>query len=926
MSRVCELELGAELDAVPKARHFAVGALAELPAEVVDEVQLLVAELVTNALLHAGPPVRLRMVRIHRFVRVEVEDPGHGLPVQMSQSDQQMTGRGLSLVAAVSTGWGVDPLPNGGKVVWAEVPEAAASHGKPVAPEMDVEALLARWTNDEPAEPLYDVRLGSLPTDLLLSAKGHGDNLVRELTLASAEEFASGAGLPEPTAGMVRTVMNDFRDVRTEIKRQALAAAARGDALTELVLRLPESAADAGERYLAALDEADRHARAARLLTLAAPRSHRVFRHWYVRSLVDQLRAASQDRAPTSVEPFPTALVDEVERLGWLEEAWARLQLLQKVTGELTEGVTVTDVASTVVDNVFEFLGVDTARVFLLTDDRVLRSVAVRGGDPVLVPRYQEFSLDADLPGAVVARTGKPLVLRNVEQIRQRFPELVRAHKRERSLHLAPLTIGDRTLGLLTLSFPGSGDVDEQSQVDFVGALADALAQAVERALAMQQAQEANERLSFLADASVALSATLDYEATLDAVMQLLVPRLADWCAVQMVNGHELQIVSLFHFDRDKLAWAKDLADRFPIRMDSPTGAPVVVRTGRSTVFPTIPTAVVEQAATNDEQLGLIRNLGMESVMMVPLAGRGGVFGVVTLIYAESGRHYTAEDVPFVEDVARRAALALETAETFREQSGRLAEVTRVAEAAQRAILSPPPEQLGPVRLAARYVSAAAEALVGGDLYEVLQRPGAVRLLIGDVRGKGLVAVRTATIVSGEFRAAAADIDDLGQVAEQIDRRVRRYLGDEDFVTAIIAEIKDDGRYAIVSCGHPPALVVTTDGIREIDLVPGLPLGLGAAPATTTGQLAVGDRLLLYTDGVAEARRPNGRFIDLIDIASSLSQGELSASLEEMLAQLRQAVGAELSDDIALLAAEYRPGNVKRDAIADTKSGCSGTR
>ena len=112
----------------------------------------------------------------------------------------------------------------------------------------------------------------------------------------------------------------------------------------------------------------------------------------------------------------------------------------------------------------------------------------MRGGDPTLIPRYQEFSLDADVPGAVAVRNGTPIFLRNVEQIRQRFPELVRTHSRERSLHLAPLTIGERTVGLLSLSFPGGSVVDERAQVDFVGALGDVLAQAMERALAMERA------------------------------------------------------------------------------------------------------------------------------------------------------------------------------------------------------------------------------------------------------------------------------------------------------------------------------------------------------------------------------------------------------------------------------------------------------
>jgi serine phosphatase RsbU (regulator of sigma subunit)/anti-sigma regulatory factor (Ser/Thr protein kinase) len=907
VSRGSELVVGTAVDAVPTARRFVAAALSEGPPDSLDDLQLVVTELVTNALFHARAPVILRVLRLDQLVRVEVQDSGHALPVPARNSSDSMTGRGLSLVSALSSAWGVDPTSTGGKVVWAEVAESTDESASRVAPEMNVDDLLAYWSNEKPAEAVFEVRLGSAPTRLLLAAKGHVDNLVRELTLAKAQETTSGVSLPVAMADLVTTVISGFSEARAEIKRQALAAAARGDLVTDLVLKLPVSAAEAGERYLAALDEADGYARAARLLTLAAPRSHQIFRRWYIQALVDQLRAAANNAEVPRAEPFTSALADEVERLSRLEDTWAKLQLLQKVTGELTKATTVTDVAVTVVNNAFEFLGVDTARVFLLTEDRVLRSVAVRGGDPALITRFQEFSLDADLPGAVAVRTGAPMVLRNVEQIRRRFPELVATHSLERSLQLAPLTIGERTLGLLSLSFPGGGDVDERAQVDFVGALADALAQAMERALAMQRAMEANERLSFLADASVALTGTLDFHGTLDAVTNLLVPRLADWCVVHLVEGDELTSAAIHHCDRVKVESARAMIDRYPTKLDAPNGIAVVARTGESVVLPTVPARLVELVASDAEQLEAFRKVGMSSVMLVPLVGLGGVIGVVTLIYAESGRHYANPDVAFVEDVARRAALALETAERFREQSGRLAMVTRVADVAQRAILAPPPARLGSLLLAARYVSAAAEARVGGDLYEVVERPGAVRLLIGDVRGKGLAAVRTATIVLGEFRAAAVDIGDLARVAEHIDLRIRPYLGDEDFVTALIAEINDDGQYSVVCCGHPPALIATAGRIEELDLEHALPLGLGTTPTVKQGRLSPGDRLLLYTDGVIESRSPEGQFVDLAQITESMVHGGLNAGLDAILAALRRVIGSEPADDIALLAAEYRP-------------------
>jgi serine phosphatase RsbU (regulator of sigma subunit) len=182
-----------------------------------------------------------------------------------------------------------------------------------------------------------------------------------------------------------------------------------------------------------------------------------------------------------------------------------------------------------------------------------------------------------------------------------------------------------------------------------------------------------------------------------------------------------------------------------------------------------------------------------------------------------------------------------------------------------------------------------------------------VRLLVGDVRGKGLAAIRIATIVLGEFRAAAADLADLSDVARQIDRRLRPYLEDEDFATAVIADVGDDGSYSVVSCGHPPPLLVTGGAIGELSVSHSLPLGLGADPAAASGWLSPGDRILLYTDGVVEARDPERRFVDLTWVVSPLVAGDLQYALDDVLERLHRFAGARLGDDVALVAAEFSP-------------------
>lgn len=344
-----------------------------------------------------------------------------------------------------------------------------------------------------------------------------------------------------------------------------------------------------------------------------------------------------------------------------------------------------------------------------------------------------------------------------------------------------------------------------------------------------------------------------------------------------------------------------------PVDMDAATGAPAVVRSGRSELYPFIPRELVEAAATSESHAEVLRRLGMVSAVIAPLPGRDGVLGAISLAHAEPGRHFTDEDVVFLEELARRIGLALDTATTFRQQSERLHDFTAIAEAAQLAI-APPPPRLGHLSLSARYVSAAEEAHVGGDLYEVVAALGRVRLLVGDVRGKGLAAVRTATIVLGEFRSAATQEPDVAALAKRLDQQLRPWLGDEEeFVTVTVVDIGVDGRYEAVSCGHPPPLHITGDGWRPVEVVPSPPLGLGAEPVPARGRLAVGDRMLLHTDGLLEARLPDRSFFDP-DRLPHLAAGEaFDHVLDAILGELRAATSEHLQDDLALLLAGYHP-------------------
>lgn len=318
MRTAAELTLGRENDAVPKARRFVGSCLDGEPPDAVANVELVVTELVTNALLHGEPPVTVRLILTDPLVRIEVEDAGGDLPVIALAGPGSMTGRGLALVSKLAARWGVDPGRGTNKVVWAEVggdgPETA-NRPPQISREVIESSRLARA-----GAPSYTVRLDGVPTAFLLAAKSHIDNVIRELTLLRR---SSGGDVPAALASLL-SVSGEFSQAREEIKRQALAARAAGSPTVDLVLQLPEAMAGAAERYLVALDEADRYARAARLLTVASPLSHRTFRRWYVGGIASQLRELTAGRAPAP--PVPLAAV-MAEALDDVEEALQRMEI-----------------------------------------------------------------------------------------------------------------------------------------------------------------------------------------------------------------------------------------------------------------------------------------------------------------------------------------------------------------------------------------------------------------------------------------------------------------------------------------------------------------------------------------------------------------------------------------------------------------------
>ncbi|WP_221891458.1 PP2C family protein-serine/threonine phosphatase [Microbispora sp. KK1-11] len=236
-----------------------------------------------------------------------------------------------------------------------------------------------------------------------------------------------------------------------------------------------------------------------------------------------------------------------------------------------------------------------------------------------------------------------------------------------------------------------------------------------------------------------------------------------------------------------------------------------------------------------------------------------------------------------------------------------LANVRLVAEAVQRVLLRPVPRHTGDLRIALSYTSATVEARIGGDLYDITRGPCGIRLIVGDVQGKGLEAVETAASVVGAFREAAYDEPTLAAVGRSLEDHLARRLGGEKFVTAVLAEVRED-EISLLNYGHPPPLLLTSDG-RVHRLEPGEeapPLGLVAlaptGPEPYGRAFREGDQILFYTDGVYEARDRSGAFYPLEDRAPRLLRSrDPQDALDLLERDLVAHVGGPVPDDAAML-------------------------
>ncbi|MEU3661449.1 SpoIIE family protein phosphatase [Streptomyces sp. NPDC032940] len=409
------------------------------------------------------------------------------------------------------------------------------------------------------------------------------------------------------------------------------------------------------------------------------------------------------------------------------------------------------------------------------------------------------------------------------------------------------------------------------------------------------------ERLALLAETTTQLTSTLNVDETLRRLVALVLPRLADWAVIDLITEHEeVWRTAVVHVEGDRLVHRDDLEGPMPpVPEESPMPLSRALRGVASALAGPGTYQGTPDSGIAVEQRRLFDATGMRSAAIVPLRGTREVLGALTLGRADTAADFSATDLPLIEDVARRAALALDNARLYQRQRA-------VAETMQNHLLPQMPRVPG-LQLAVRYLPAPDASQVGGDWYDAfVLSDGATALAVGDVVGHDLEAAAGMAQLRNMLRAYAwSQQEPPSRVVERLDEAIMP-ITDVSMATLVFARVirTEHGpwRLSWTNAGHPPPLLVTREGLTDY-LTGGhsllLGTGLGASRPDATVLLPPGCTLLLYTDGLVEVP---GRTLDegldrLRQHAAALAHRPLPSFADQLLRRVRPPG----LDDVALL-------------------------
>ena len=421
-----------------------------------------------------------------------------------------------------------------------------------------------------------------------------------------------------------------------------------------------------------------------------------------------------------------------------------------------------------------------------------------------------------------------------------------------------------------------------------------------------------------LADVGEVLASSADYERTLQRVAEMAVPELADWCGVSIPDGHGLiRQVAVAHVDPQKIQFAREISERYPQREDAPTGAAAVIRDGRSLLFNEIPEELIVQGAQDAEHLELIRSLGLRAGLVVPMRTGGKTIGALSLVTSESGRTFTEADRELAEELARRAATAVENARLYTERS-------HIAQTLQRGLLPPRLPAMPGWVSATLYHAAGDENWVGGDFYDVFPVRDEWMVVVGDVVGHGPEAASLTAQARYTLRTASMLTGSPLIALEQLNNELVASDPGMALCTAacvLLREVDGVGRAEVVCAGQPLPLVVRDDRVEAVGRY-GPMLGAWGDKTWTPVdvELGPGDTLVLYTDGVVDAEGGEDRFGEgrlEAALAGSRTAEEAVARIDRALSEFE--VGAQ-ADDKAVLAVSRTAVSARSPALLESRS------
>lgn len=402
---------------------------------------------------------------------------------------------------------------------------------------------------------------------------------------------------------------------------------------------------------------------------------------------------------------------------------------------------------------------------------------------------------------------------------------------------------------------------------------------------------------TFLARASEVLASSLDYEQTLRNVAELAVPAIVDWCAVDLVDEDGARrSVAVAHVDPRRLALAERLRAYEPERLDPDRGIGHVIGTGEPLLYREITDEMLALGAVDDEHLALLRSIGMCSAMTVPVALGDRIFGAMTLVSAESGRSLDEFDLRLAQQVAARAAVAIENARLYSERS-------HVAHTLQQSLAPEDLPRIPGYELATLYTPAIEGAEVGGDFYDAWETEDGWILAIGDVTGKGTKAAAMTALVRHTLRAVSDYELSPARLLAQVDRALKRQRS-LSICTALCLRL-DGARITMAVGGHPLPLYVDKDGVRSMGTTgPLLGAFTDAVWAEESFDIGLGASLVTYTDGVTDALGSDGSRYGSDRLRATLA-GAPQLQAAELVTRVNAALDAFQSgahaDDTAVL-------------------------